>query len=53
LGSITECQCYGVELNDEERGFIEELFGEDCLCRSCLLELKNQYFLFKKKYIFK
>lgn len=53
VGSITECQCYGVELNNEERVFIEEHFGEDCLCRNCLRELKNQYFLFKEKYIFK
>jgi hypothetical protein len=52
-GSITECQCYGVELNNEERAFIEERYGDDCLCRSCLLELKNQYLLFKEKYFFK
>ena len=51
-GSITECQCYGVSLNVEERAFIEERY-HDCLCRSCLLELKSRYILFIEKYFLK
>jgi len=42
LGSITECQCYAVNLTDEERLFIEDRYS-DCLCRNRLLELKNRY----------
>jgi hypothetical protein len=51
-GSITECQCYGITLNDEERAFIEERYN-DCLCRSCLLELKSRYVFFNEKYFLK
>jgi hypothetical protein len=52
LGSITECQCSGISLNDEERAFIEERY-DDCLCRSCLVELKSRYIFFKEKYFLK
>ncbi len=52
LGSITECQCYSILLDIEEKAFIEERYA-DCLCRSCLLELKNRYIFFKEKYLFK
>jgi hypothetical protein len=48
LGSITECQCSGIVLNNEERAFIEERYN-DCLCKSCLVELKNRYIFFKEK----
>lgn len=51
-GSITACQCYGIPLGDEERVFIEERY-HDCLCRNCLLELKNPYVFFKEKYLLK
>jgi len=49
-GSITACQCYGIPLSDEERAFIENRYS-DCLCRNCLLELKNRYIFFKEKYL--
>jgi len=51
-GAITACQCYGIVLSDEERAFIEERYN-DCLCRNCLLELKNRYIFFKEKYLLK
>jgi len=51
-GSITECQCYVIQLSNEERMFIEECY-DDCLCRNCLLELKNRYLVFKEKYLWK
>ena len=40
-GDITNCQCINIELNIEERSFIEDRF-KDCLCFNCLLELKNR-----------
>src|SRR5687768_16191708 len=40
-GNITQCQCYGVRLTDEERTFISQRYG-DCLCRECLVLLKNK-----------
>jgi Cysteine-rich CWC len=52
VGNITECQCYGVIFTMEERAFLESKY-EDCLCRTCLLELKDRYLLFKEKYLFK
>ncbi|TMI92105.1 MAG: hypothetical protein E6H06_15070 [Bacteroidetes bacterium] len=52
LGSITECQCYGIVLTTEESAFIENRYN-DCLCRKCLLELKNRYMIFKEKFLFK
>ncbi|HEY2720546.1 MAG TPA: cysteine-rich CWC family protein [Chitinophagaceae bacterium] len=50
--TITECQCYHVQLNSEERMFIEECY-DDCLCKNCLLELKSRYLVFKDKYLWK
>lgn len=41
VGNITECQCYGVSFSVEERAFLEGKY-EDCLCRTCLLELKGE-----------
>ncbi|MHA4808372.1 cysteine-rich CWC family protein [Flavitalea flava] len=38
VGDITQCQCFGIGLNPEEKKFLEERY-EDCLCRNCLLEL--------------
>ena len=51
-GAITACQCYGITFSDEEKAFIEERYN-DCLCRNCLLELKNRYVFFKEKYLLK
>jgi len=52
VGSITECQCYSIQLSNEERMFIEECF-DDCLCDNCLAELKSRYHVFKEKYLWK
>ncbi|HEX7844425.1 MAG TPA: cysteine-rich CWC family protein [Chitinophagaceae bacterium] len=51
-GNITQCQCYGLKISDEEKAFIEQRY-EDCLCRNCLLQLKNQVELFKEKFIYR
>jgi len=40
-GNIGDCQCNVISLTAEERDFITEKYT-DCLCRSCLLELKNE-----------
>jgi hypothetical protein len=50
-GTIAQCQCYAVKLTLEERIYIEEKFA-DCLCSACLQELKNEYNIFKEKFIF-
>ena len=51
-GNIVHCQCYGVSLNDEQRAYIEQRYA-DCLCRECLLYLKQELNLFKEKYMFR
>jgi hypothetical protein len=48
---IANCQCNNIQLNVEERAFIEEHY-RDCLCGNCLLQLKNGYALFKEKNLF-
>jgi cysteine-rich CWC protein len=52
LGSITECQCYGISLTAEETAFIESRY-DDCLCRNCLIELKDRYVAFREKLFLK
>ena len=42
MGSINLCQCQTVQLNDDERAYIQAQF-DDCLCANCLLELKKEY----------
>lgn len=49
VGDVTHCQCYGIQLTPEERAFLESRYG-DCLCRKCLLELKQRDTLFKEKF---
>jgi hypothetical protein len=51
-GSITQCQCYGVTLTDEQRAYVEQRYN-DCLCRDCLQYLKGELNLLKEKYLFK
>jgi len=51
-GNITQCKCYGIALTIEEKVFIEERY-EDCLCISCLKELKDRYIMFKEKFLYK
>jgi hypothetical protein len=50
-GTITQCQCYAVSLSLEERIYVEERFA-DCLCSDCLVAVKNEYAVFKEKFIF-
>ena len=52
VGTITQCQCYGIELSAEQRAYIEQRYN-DCLCRDCLQYLSNELNLFKEKYIFR
>ncbi|MCO4293703.1 cysteine-rich CWC family protein [Solitalea sp. MAHUQ-68] len=40
-GSITQCQCYGISFTAEEKEIISTNFY-DCLCRNCLMELKQE-----------
>jgi hypothetical protein len=49
VGDITQCQCFGVGLTPEEKTFLEERY-DDCLCRACLMELKQRRVLFKEKF---
>ena len=39
VNDVTNCQCYGVNLNEKQRDFVKTNFG-DCLCRKCLEEIK-------------
>jgi hypothetical protein len=41
-GNITQCQCYGLILSNEEKTFIKEIY-DDCLCAKCLIKMKNLY----------
>jgi hypothetical protein len=49
-GNITQCQCYGIELAEEVKAFIEQQFN-DCLCRDCLQYFQQELNLFKEKYL--
>ena len=40
-GNITQCQCYGMIFSEEEKRNIEEQYS-DCLCKNCLIALKNE-----------
>lgn len=51
-GNITQCQCYGMKFTTEEKAFIEQRYN-DCLCRNCLDQLKDQVELFKEKFIYR
>jgi len=42
VGSILLCQCSAVQLNAEERSYLEENY-DDCLCASCMQILKTEY----------
>jgi Cysteine-rich CWC len=41
-GNITQCQCFGITFNEEEK---QLMAGEytDCLCCHCLIEMKNEF----------
>ena len=51
VGDITNCQCYRVELTVAEETFIASNYDE-CLCRNCLLQLKQRYALFVEQKVF-
>jgi hypothetical protein len=41
-GNITQCQCFGIVFNDEEKRQVEKKYS-DCLCINCLTEIKNEF----------
>lgn len=51
VGDVTNCQCYGIEMTVEEEAFIASNYNE-CLCRNCLLQLKQRYTLFVEQKIY-
>lgn len=51
VGDITRCQCYGIELTAEEEAFIASHYS-DCLCRNCLLQLKQRYPFFLEQKVY-
>ena len=42
VDAIHLCQCRHVELDTKERAYIAERF-DDCLCASCIEEMKKEY----------
>lgn len=50
VGDVLNCQCFGISFNETEKAHIEGRY-QDCLCRKCLLELKQQPVLFTEKYL--
>jgi hypothetical protein len=42
VGSILLCQCTTVSLTENERLFMKHRY-EDCLCTSCMKQLKDMY----------
>lgn len=51
-GNISHCPCYGIVLSDDQKAYLEQRYT-DCLCRSCLQNLPDEFNLFKEKYIFR
>jgi len=52
VGNVSNCQCSTIALTAEERAYVETLY-EDCLCRDCLEKIKQEYPLFREKFIFR
>ena len=50
VGNITQCQCYGINFATDQKAFIEGKYN-DCLCRNCLLALKNEVEMFREKFL--
>lgn len=42
VGSITQCQCWAVQLDEEELQFIREKY-ETCLCAKCMIQEKHLF----------
>ncbi|MDP4265490.1 MAG: cysteine-rich CWC family protein [Bacteroidota bacterium] len=51
VGDIAHCQCYGIQLTVEEEAFVASQYDE-CLCRNCLLQLKQRYPIFLEQKVF-
>lgn len=50
-GTITQCQCFEVQLTTEQRAYLEQMYN-DCLCKNCLVQLQEEFELFKEKFIY-
>lgn len=50
VGDVPNCQCSSITLTVEERAFIEDRY-HDCLCIDCLRDLKDNYVLFREKFL--
>ncbi|UII20583.1 cysteine-rich CWC family protein [Fulvivirga ligni] len=48
VGNVSQCQCSKVDLNQEERHYLAQKYG-DCLCASCMTLLKSEYNVKKYK----
>ena len=46
--NINECDCMKIRISPEEQDFIGAKFS-NCLCNSCLKELKHEYLLHYQK----
>lgn len=42
VGNISLCQCSGIQLTDEDKSYIAANYT-DCLCRNCLIGIKNEH----------
>ncbi len=42
VGNILQCQCSGIVFSEAEQKYLESKW-DDCLCRNCLLFLKNSF----------
>ena len=42
VGNITQCQCYGIALNNEEHQYMSKQFT-DCICINCIKALRIQF----------
>lgn len=42
VGSISLCQCTAVVLTEEERYYMQQKYN-DCLCASCMQEVKTEF----------
>jgi hypothetical protein len=50
-GAITQCQCFDIMLTVEQRAYLEQRYN-DCLCKTCLMQLQEEFELFKEKFIY-
>ena len=47
-GNITQCQCFGIIFVVEVKLLIAGKY-EDCLCRHCIIEMKNEFAVHPKQ----